>query len=170
MEKTGGYYEQNPERREISRDRLRWLVDEYCHSSQAEFAQKTGLQRSTVSMYITGKNVLGIRNAAKIGRVFNVNRDWLRGDPDAPMPRDSYIPREFPSESEYIFVAKNVQTPVETDDLQQSENRKENRLIGYQLFLEVLDAYIHSDPKTQWAVEKLLGIRTESDEEDPTNL
>lgn len=53
---------------------LRELLD----ISQVEFAKKTGLDRSSISLFESGKREIQDRHIKLICQTFNVNEDWLR--------------------------------------------------------------------------------------------
>ena len=51
---------------EIARKRIKQLVDKYCNGSQQIFADRTGLNKASVSQYINGKNTPSTKTAEKI--------------------------------------------------------------------------------------------------------
>lgn len=73
--------------------RIRELINDYCEGSQQIFADKTGLSKASVSLYVSGKNLPGNITAAHIAEIFDVNPVWLMGfdvpkDPSALYPED----------------------------------------------------------------------------------
>lgn len=58
--------------------RLLELLELY-NISQAELARRTGLQRSTISRYISGQREMLLDKAKIIANAFNVNPAWLMG-------------------------------------------------------------------------------------------
>ena len=75
--------ELNQEERE-SVKRISYLIDTYCDGRQIEFSKRTGIQKSSVSQYMSFLHAPTLNNCIKIAETFNVNLDWLRGL-DAPM-------------------------------------------------------------------------------------
>ena len=69
---------------ELSRERIRYIINEYCAGSRMEFCKRTGIGKSSVSQYINGTNAPGNITASKIGEVFHLNPMWIMGF-DAPM-------------------------------------------------------------------------------------
>lgn len=71
-----------------ARERINFLVANFCDGSQQRFSEKTKLNKASVSQYMNGKNVPSNITAAKIAEVFNVNPAWLMGF-DVPMQRSA---------------------------------------------------------------------------------
>lgn len=51
---------------------------ELLNISQSEFAKKTGLDRSSISLFESGKREIQDRHIKLICQTFNVNEEWLR--------------------------------------------------------------------------------------------
>lgn len=66
-----------------SRERVIKLINEYCNGSQAEFAQRVGIGKSSVSQYVNGKNFPSNVRAGQIAHAFGLNPMWVMGF-DAP--------------------------------------------------------------------------------------
>ena len=57
------------------------------HMSQSELSQKTGLNKSSISQYVHGKNIPMQNALYLISKVLNINAEWLMGY-DVPMERN----------------------------------------------------------------------------------
>lgn len=73
--------EQNPELKAISQMRIRELIDEFADGSQQEFADETGVAKSSISQYVNKTNAPGNMTAAKIGQRYKINPLWIMGFP-----------------------------------------------------------------------------------------
>ena len=67
-----------------SKDRINFLISEYCHGSQQNFSDRTGLNKASVSQYVNGKNTPSNITASKIADAFHVYPAWIMGF-DVPM-------------------------------------------------------------------------------------
>lgn len=47
--------------------------------SQQEMANRTGINKASISQYVNGKNVPSCMTADKIAQVFDVNPAWVMG-------------------------------------------------------------------------------------------
>lgn len=59
--------------------RIRMIIDVYCDGSQQVLAEKTGLNKVSVSQYVNEKNVPSSFNAKRIADAFNINPAWIMG-------------------------------------------------------------------------------------------
>ena len=80
---------------QLSQERVRYIINEYCDGNRMEFSKRTGIGKSSISQYVNGTNAPGNITAAKIGDAFGLNPMWIMGF-DAPM-----ILRESISIEEY---------------------------------------------------------------------
>lgn len=69
---------------EISRIRVKELIDTKCGGSQQKFADLCGISKISVSQYVNGVYAPGNVSAVKISRVFGVDPLWIMGE-DVPM-------------------------------------------------------------------------------------
>lgn len=53
-----------------------------CNLRQKDLADKTGIQKSTISNYINGKRVPDVVNAYKMSKYLNVAPEYLMGEDD----------------------------------------------------------------------------------------
>lgn len=67
-----------------TRDRISKLIQEECDGSQQRFADKTGLNKASVSQYVNGRNTPSNLTAKRIADAFGVNPAWVMGF-DVPM-------------------------------------------------------------------------------------
>lgn len=67
-----------------ARERIVFLIDNYCSGSQQRFADLTGINKASVSQYVNGRNTPSNITAGKIAFAFNVNPPWVMGF-DVPM-------------------------------------------------------------------------------------
>lgn len=67
------FYEREAQRRIIE------LIDEFAEGSRAIFAQKTGINKGSISQYCNGKNSPSNLTAEKIASAFGVNPVWVMG-------------------------------------------------------------------------------------------
>lgn len=74
---------------EISKERIKALIEQKCGGSQSKFAELCGIGKYSVSQYVHGQNSPGNVTAVKISRVFGVDPLWVMGEPDAPMYKDT---------------------------------------------------------------------------------
>lgn len=77
--------------------RINQLIEEYCEGSQQRFAEKTQLNKASVSQYVNGKNVPSSITAGKIADIFHINPAWLMGF-DVPMK--SVTPAAVPADQD----------------------------------------------------------------------
>ena len=70
---------------ETFRDRLAFVMNQK-DVRQADLVRRTGIKKSTISYYVTGRNLPNAENLHKIAVALNVNEEWLLGY-DAPMIR-----------------------------------------------------------------------------------
>lgn len=64
---------------ELSRARIKQLIDAYCNGSQQVFAERTGLNKASVSQYMNGKNTPSTKTAEKIAKAFGCDPEWVMG-------------------------------------------------------------------------------------------
>lgn len=62
-----------------SRARIKYLIDTRCGGSQQAFAERTGLNKASVSQYINGKNTPSTKTAEKIAQAFGCEPEWVMG-------------------------------------------------------------------------------------------
>lgn len=62
-----------------SRNNILMLIDMFCNGSQQEMANRTGINKASISQYVNGKNVPSCMTADKIAQVFDVNPAWVMG-------------------------------------------------------------------------------------------
>lgn len=67
----------------ISTERIKELIESQCGGSQQNFADRTGLNKASVSQYVHGKSAPNNITAAAIAEQFHVNPAWVMGF-DAP--------------------------------------------------------------------------------------
>ena len=79
-------YELNAYEKESIR-RIKWLIENYCEGRQADFANRTGLHKSTISQYLSSAHAPTRQSAMKIAESFRVNPDWVQGY-DVPMRKE----------------------------------------------------------------------------------
>ena len=89
---------------ELSRERVQYIINEYCGGSRMEFCRRTGIGKSSVSQYMNGTNAPGNITASKIGDAFHLNPMWVMGF-DAPMRYTD--PSEY---DRYGLMEPNVRT------------------------------------------------------------
>lgn len=63
----------------ISKTRIRQLINERCGGSQQTFADLVGINKASVSQYVNGRNAPTNITAKKIADVFNVSPAWIMG-------------------------------------------------------------------------------------------
>lgn len=64
---------------EISRERVRYIIDNFCDGNRMEFSRRTGIGKSSISQYVNGTNAPGSITAAKIGEAFHLDPMWVMG-------------------------------------------------------------------------------------------
>ena len=69
-------------------ERIKYLIENYCDGSQAEFAARCGLNRSSITHYMNHAHAPTRQTAMKVSEAFGVNPDWVQGY-DAPMRKDA---------------------------------------------------------------------------------
>ena len=67
-----------------SRLRIIQLIQEECGGSQQRFADRTGINKSSISQYVNGRNLPSSIRADQIAGAFKVNPAWVMGF-DVPM-------------------------------------------------------------------------------------
>ena len=70
---------------ETFRERLIFAMDNR-ELKQTDLVKLTGIKKSTISYYVTGRNLPNADNLRKISIALNVREDWLLGY-DVPMER-----------------------------------------------------------------------------------
>lgn len=102
-----------------AKERIKWLIDEYCTGSQQALSERTGVGKASISQYVNGKNVPSNLTAKKISEPFGINPAWLMGF-DVSM---EITPLQ--SDSENDEPAAKTQRPLSSDE--------ENLLDDYRL-------------------------------------
>lgn len=75
----------NPKEMEVlSRERIIYIIDNYCDGNRMEFSRRTGVGKSSISQYVNGTNAPGNITASKIGNAFGLDPMWVMGF-DVPM-------------------------------------------------------------------------------------
>ena len=69
-----------------ARQRIIYVIDNFCEGNRNEFIRRTGIGKSSVSQYVNGTNSPGNITAVKIGDAFNLNPMWVMGF-DVPMEK-----------------------------------------------------------------------------------
>lgn len=64
---------------EIARHRIQHLIDKYCYGSQQVFADRTGINKASVSQYVNGRNTPSSVTAEKIAKAFGCAPEWVMG-------------------------------------------------------------------------------------------
>lgn len=64
---------------EAARTRIQYLIDKYCYGSQQVFADRTGINKASVSQYVNGKNTPSSVTAEKIAKAFGCAPEWVMG-------------------------------------------------------------------------------------------
>ena len=64
---------------ELARQRIKHLIDVYCDGSQQVFAERSGLNKASVSQYMNGKNAPSTKTAEKIAAAFGCDPQWVMG-------------------------------------------------------------------------------------------
>ena len=67
---------------------------EYADTRQTELSQRTGIDRSAISSYLTGRYAPKQDNILKIARVLGVSEVWLMGY-DVPMRKNTDLPADI---------------------------------------------------------------------------
>lgn len=71
-----------------AKERIIALIDEFCNGSQQQLADKTGVNKASISQYVNGKNVPSNLTAKKLCAPFNINPAWIMG---FDVPKQEYI-------------------------------------------------------------------------------
>ncbi len=69
-----------------AKERIRFVVDQFCGGSQQKLADIADVNKGSVSQYLNGKNTPSTFTAEKICRPFGLDPVWLMGF-DVPMIR-----------------------------------------------------------------------------------
>ena len=96
------------------RRRIESLINEYCGGNQKAFAERTGLNRGSVSQYVNGKETPSPENAKKIASAFNIDFEWIMGFdiiPDGVSDEDSE--QAFELYSKYQKASPEVRAAIE---------------------------------------------------------
>ena len=62
-----------------ARTHIQYLIDKYCYGSQQVFADRTGINKASVSQYVNGKNTPSSVTADKIAKAFGCAPEWVMG-------------------------------------------------------------------------------------------
>lgn len=109
--------------------RIQKLIDEYCDGSQQRFAEKTGLNKGSVSQYVNGKNVPSMANVEKISAAFGVDVDWILAyDAIPPGIEESHKIDEYQFTQEAIELYERIQ------------NLPQDKQIALQKYLQFLQS------------------------------
>lgn len=68
----------------LSRERIIYIIDNFCGGNRMELARRTGIGKSSISQYVNGTNAPGNITASKIGNAFGLDPMWVMGF-DVPM-------------------------------------------------------------------------------------
>lgn len=80
-----------------SRERLNYIIAKYCHGSQQELSNRTGVGKASISQYVNGKNTPSNLTAMQLCEPFFINPAWLMGF-DAPMKTAIIQPLRDPND------------------------------------------------------------------------
>lgn len=86
----------------------------YYNLSQADVCRRTGLTKSMVSLYVSGKRTPKQDNLYAISNAFNISPVWLMGL-DVPMKIDNSIESKYSKESAQALI--NVKNDPDTREL-----------------------------------------------------
>lgn len=111
---------------EISRERVRYIIDNFCDGNRMEFSRRTGIGKSSISQYVNGTNAPGSITAAKIGEAFHLDPMWVMGF-DVPM-------KPNPLKVDLTYFGNDEATLIECYRNLNENNRK--HLIQYAKFLK----------------------------------
>lgn len=89
-----------------SRERILYLINEYCDGKQQVFADRVGIGKSSVSQYKRGSNFPTNKRAVQIAEAFNVQPMWVMGF-DVPMHESRSI-----MSYENVYPLETKQFPV----------------------------------------------------------
>ena len=92
---------------EIARKRIKQLVDKYCNGSQQIFADRTGLNKASVSQYINGKNTPSTKTAEKIAAAFHCDPEWVMGF-SSRSELEGYYPSDTLEAAQKLFEARDM--------------------------------------------------------------
>lgn len=76
------------------KDRLREAMD-LRELKQIDLANKTGINKSMISFYLSGRNMPNSKNVLKLARALNVSDAWLMGYEDYDISED-IVPEQRP--------------------------------------------------------------------------
>lgn len=107
-----------------SAKRIQELLD-YYNISQSDFSRRTGLTRSTVSLYVSGKREPRQENLLAIAQAYNVDPAWLMGM-DVPMVSERKQ-EDVPESAESIL----SEIKIMLDNNKFVKSTDEKRLIEY---------------------------------------
>ena len=94
-------------------DRIKSIVDEFCNGSQQELADRAGIDKSSISQYVHGKNTPSNLTSNKIAKPFGLNPAWVMGF-DAPKYDKSPDPfyKTFSHDVEELLNAYNALSDI----------------------------------------------------------
>ena len=72
---------------ERSIERVQWIIDSYCGGSQQELADRTGVNKASISQYLNRHNTPSNLTASKLAEPFGLSPAWVMGF-DVPMQAD----------------------------------------------------------------------------------
>jgi len=72
----------------VSRERIIYIINEFCDGNRMELARRADIGKSSISQYVNGTNAPGNITAAKIGAAFGIDPMWIMGF-DVPMRKGS---------------------------------------------------------------------------------
>ena len=125
-----------------ARSRIGQLVQEECGGSQQRFAERTHLNKASVSQYVNGRNTPSNLTAKKIADAFNVNAAWVMG---FDVPKSTAIENEIAYQT-YLAEGKR-QDAAALDRLLSPDER------------EVLFAYRESPGPVKQVIRRALGLK-----------
>lgn len=135
-------------------DRLSYAL-EFRHMKQTELARITGINKSMISNYLSGRFEPRDENLTKLASALNVNKMWLDGYDADMLPYDPFNPdnqHRPPSETTANYYEHHIKDFRSSDwDYCRKEKLTREEM-------DIITAYRDADDKIRSAIRTLLSI------------
>ena len=92
---------------ELSRQRIIYIIDNFCGGERMELARRAGIGKSSISQYVNGSNAPGSITASKIGKAFGLDPMWVMGF-DVPMVKAAADDAMSPTDLQILEAIRNL--------------------------------------------------------------
>ena len=111
---------------ELSKERIKLIISQYCGGSQQKLADATGVNKASISQYVNGKNAPSTFSAEKLCKPFGINPVWLMG-----FDNSMFLPQTYGDDSGDMSEPRNLYYQELNGIIQRLSEDNLYRLIRY---------------------------------------